>query len=352
MTRSKLISMFFIGLLIFIVLQVFMIFSPFAKVIFGAAILTFCFYPLFVKFKRLLKKHDTLAAVLMTVFIFLVVIPPVIGVIVSLTGQVIELGQSVSDYILKGELSRLIDSVRSTSLIQGIETRIGAWEPLKQNIAQWVLGSVRSLGNFMTAQAGVITRNVLLFMVNMLFTFFLVFVFLRDSEKIYSFFYQLAPLEERNKKAIFNEINGTFSAVIRGQLLTSLVQSILLGIVFAVLGLPLPIFFAGVTFIASLIPVVGASSVWIPFVIYLAAVHEYGRALALLLLGAFLISFIDNLLKPALIGEKTKLPYFLLFFGILGGLKLYGFLGIFLAPAVLSLFFALAKIFKEEYLLR
>jgi len=344
--------MFFIGLLVFIVLQVFMIFSPFVKVIFGAAILTFCFYPLYVRLRRLLKKHDALAAILMTVFIFLVVIPPVIGIIVSLTGQVIELGQFVSDYIRKGELGRLIDSVRNSPAMQSVEARLGAWEPLKQNIAQWVLGSVKSLGNFMTAQAGVITRNVLLSVVNVFFTFFLVFVFLKDSDKIYNFFYQLAPLEERNKRAIFNEINGTFSAVIRGQLLTSLVQSVMMGAVFAILGLPLPIFFAGVTFIASLIPIVGASSVWVPFVIYLAVIHEYGRALALFLLGALLISFIDNLLKPALIGEKTKLPYFLLFFGILGGLKLYGFLGIFLAPAVLSLFFALAKIFKEEYLLR
>ncbi|MCM8776188.1 MAG: AI-2E family transporter, partial [Candidatus Omnitrophica bacterium] len=62
-------------------------------------------------------------------------------------------------------------------------------------------------------------------------------------------------------------------------------------------------------------------------------------------------SMIDNVLKPALIGEKTKLPYFLLFFGILGGLRIYGLMGIFLAPVILSIFFALIKIYQEEYLL-
>ena len=66
--------------------------------------------------------------------------------------------------------------------------------------------------------------------------------------------------------------------------------------------------------------------------------------------GVFFISLIDNILKPAIIGEKTKLPYFLLFFGMLGGLKVYGLMGIFLAPVVLSLFFALIRIYREKYL--
>ena len=67
--------------------------------------------------------------------------------------------------------------------------------------------------------------------------------------------------------------------------------------------------------------------------------------------GAFVISLVDNFLKPTLIGKKTKLPYLLLFLGILGGLRVYGFMGIFLAPAVLSLFFVLIKIYQEEILI-
>jgi predicted PurR-regulated permease PerM len=74
------------------------------------------------------------------------------------------------------------------------------------------------------------------------------------------------------------------------------------------------------------------------------------KAVILFVFGAFVISVIDNVMKPALIGEKTRLPYFLLFFGILGGLKLYGLMGIFIAPVVLSLFFALVKIYQEKFL--
>ena len=89
---------------------------------------------------------------------------------------------------------------------------------------------------------------------------------------------------------------------------------------------------------------------WVSFVIYLVIIQSYIKAVILFLLGTFLISLIDNFLKPALIGKRTKLPYFLMFLGILGGLKLYGLSGIFLAPILLSLFFALIQIYREEYL--
>ncbi len=112
----------------------------------------------------------------------------------------------------------------------------------------------------------------------------------------------------------------------------------------------LPIFFAALTFLAALVPVFGTPLVWFPFVIYLICLQQYGKAAALFFLGAFGISLIDNFLKPVLIGKKTRLPYLLLFLGILGGLQVYGLVGIFLAPAVLSFFFSLIKIYREKFL--
>jgi predicted PurR-regulated permease PerM len=82
----------------------------------------------------------------------------------------------------------------------------------------------------------------------------------------------------------------------------------------------------------------------------LITLGRHGKAAILFIFGALVISLIDNLMKPALIGERTRLPYFLLFFGIFGGIKLYGLMGIFIAPVVLSLFFALVKIYQEKYL--
>jgi predicted PurR-regulated permease PerM len=98
-----------------------------------------------------------------------------------------------------------------------------------------------------------------------------------------------------------------------------------------------------------MIPVVGSATVWVPFAIYLAIGQEWGRMAALLVLGTFVISGIDNILKPLLIGHKTKLPYSLLFLGILGGVQAYGLIGVFIAPAFFSLFFVLIKIYRDKF---
>ena len=97
-------------------------------------------------------------------------------------------------------------------------------------------------------------------------------------------------------------------------------------------------------------PFLGAASVWVPLTIFLFLNHLYIQAAVLLALGLILISLLDNIIKPAIIGERTKLPYFLLFFGIMGGMKLYGLMGIFLAPVILSIFFAFIKIYREKYI--
>jgi len=84
-------------------------------------------------------------------------------------------------------------------------------------------------------------------------------------------------------------------------------------------------------------------------VIYLIVMQYYIKAVILFLFGVLVISLIDNVMKPALIGEKTRLPYFMLLLGMLGGIKIYGIIGVFLAPVVLSLFFALIKIYQKKF---
>jgi predicted PurR-regulated permease PerM len=350
MTREQFISLFFLALLIFIIYEIFEIFSPFVNAIFWSAILAFAFYPIHLKIKSWLKPRETVAALLTTLLIFLVVIPPVVVLIINLAAQAIELYQTAVKFIGEGKLGQLIDDLRAIPFIQNMEARIAEWTPLKQTAETWVLNSTRALGNFAAAQLATLTKNVFVVFLNVVLMIVLLFIFLKDGEKIYRFLYDIAPLEEENRRSIFGQINDTFSAVIRGQLLTGLVQAFLAGVVFSALGIPVPILFAVATFITALIPVLGAAAIWLPLVLYLVFQHAYIKAIILFALGAGVISLLDNVLKPAIIGEKTRLPYFLLFFGILGGLKLYGLMGIFLAPVVLSLFFALVKIYQAKYL--
>lgn len=349
MTRHQFVTFFFLALLVFVLVQTVRLFAPFFDSIFWAGILAYAFYPIYDRLRKPLKLAETFTALCMTLVIILIVMPPLAFLIVNLTGQAIDLYQLVTSYIREGGLERLIENIRSLTFIQRIEADFFKWEPLKENATSWLLNASKNIANFTITQAGTITRNIFTLALSALFTCFFIFIFLRDGNKIYRFIYQIAPLEEESKKSIFSQINGTFSAVIRGQLLTSLVQSIVSGIIYWILGLPTPIFLAAATFIATLIPFIGAAGIWIPLTIYLLTVQSFIKAGILFLFGILVISIIDNVMKPALIGEKTKLPYFLLFFGILGGLQVYGILGVFLGPLILSLFFVLVKIYQEKF---
>lgn len=350
MTRNQIVTFFFLALLIFMFYQMILLFSPFFSAIFGSIILAFAFYPLYVRLNKVVTKPDWLAALIMTIGIILIVAPPCIALVVNLANQAIELYQNITNYIREGNLEKLIDQIRTMPLIQKVESHLFQWDPLKENTTNLVINTSRNIANFSIAQAGVFTKNIFVISLNALFMCFFVFIFLKDGQKIYEFFYQIAPLEEPNKGTIFSQINATFAAVIRGQLLTSLIQSLIAGITYWLLGIPAPIFFAIATFMGTIIPFIGATGVWLPLVIYLFVLQSYAKAIILFLVGLLLISTIDNIIKPALIGKGAKLSYFLLLFGILGGLQIYGIIGAFLGPLILSTFFVLINIYRENYL--
>ncbi len=349
MKRENFISYFFIIALIFIVYLVFRIFSPFFSAMFWSAVLAFAVYPVYAPLRNRFPNQGTLTAIVMTLLVFVLIILPLAMILINVTTQAIETSQWVYSYIREGRLETLIENVRATNWIQKIETRIVQWDVLKQNLTSWLLAAAKNGGNYTAAQVGTFTKNIFFFLLNFFFMFFLTFVFFKHGMNIYNFIYQVAPFEKGTKDALFQQINDTFTAVIRGQILTSVTQAFTAGITFWLLGLPVPVFFAFLLFMTSLIPILGAASIWVPLVIYLVLSQLYLKAIILGVVGVLGISLLDNIMKPAIIGERTKLPYFLLFFGIMGGLKFFGLTGIFLAPVVLSLFFALIKIYREKY---
>jgi len=350
MNRRQLISIFFIALLLYILFNVGFILSPFAGPISWGMIIAFTFYPLYEKIRKISGQNSTLAASVITALLLLALTPLVVFAFFLAVRETIHLYDWLTEFIQNGNAERLYEKIRAMWIFQKVESlRLSPWDSLGTQLNQWLLSSFGTLGNFVLQHLTLITKNVIQATLNFFLTFFVIFFLFRDGHRIYNFIYEITPLDDEHKKEIFGQLSETFSATLRGQLFTSLAQGVLLGIVFWVLRLPLPVFFAAVAFMASMIPVVGVATIWVPFVIFLFITQEYARAVALLVLGAVVISGIDNVLKPLLIGQKTKLPYSLLFLSILGGLQVYGFLGIFLAPAVLSLFFVLIKIYRNNF---
>jgi predicted PurR-regulated permease PerM len=350
MNRTQLVSLFFIVLLIFIVAQVVMILLPFASPMFWAAIVAFAFYPLHARVRARLGGHENRSALATTGLILLLIVPLSVYVILSIASESFKFYSMMMDFVTTHKLEALIDQIRSMPFVHRLDEIALRWNVTHDDYRVWIVNGAKSLGNYAVLKASLITRDILFLPLHLFLTVFLVFFFLRDGGKIYRFVYDATPMEEEHKRDVFRQITDTFDAVIRGQLLTAFAQAGLAGVIFIALGLPLPFLLAVLTFLAALIPVLGGALVWGPGVAYLAMNGHIMKAGILFICGAFGISLIDNFLKPVLIGEKTKLPYLLLFLGILGGFQVYGLMGMFLAPTVLSLFFVLIKIYNAKFL--
>jgi predicted PurR-regulated permease PerM len=350
MKKEQIVSGFFIGLLVLIVFQSCLIFAPFFQPIFWASILAFMFYPVHEMFLRWCGGRKNLAAFVTSLGVVCLVTPFVMVVVFTMSEQLIELVQSLLRFVEEGSLKAALERLRELPLIQAMESNVFKLKFLENSLRDWLIKYSNLMGDYVVEQIGAATKNLALFSLGALLTIALVFVFLRDGRSIYRYFYDIAPLDKAAKKAVFGQITETFAAVIRGQILTALAQAVVAGIIFHLLSLPLAIVGAALTFLASLLPIGGVAIVWVPITVSLCVLGEYGRAVALFFFGIFVISLIDNFLKPALIGERTKLPYFLLFLGILGGVQIYGIAGIFLAPIIISLFFTVTKIYREKYL--
>ena len=342
--QNQIVAVFFFAFLLFVMWQLGVVFSPFFRPIFWACILTFAFYPMY---KWLLSRLGRPAAAsgITTAILLVIVIVPAIFVAWNLITQTVELADKVSRW----EVRETVESIKNTTLIQRLYDQAARFGPIRQGLKEWPAEFMKTVGAYATSQIAALTKNVFVMAFNLILVVFMLFFLFRDGEKIYEFVHRLVPMEKKDKEAVFSKINDTFASVIRGQFLTSLFQGTITGVAFFMLGLPAPVFFAFATFICTLIPVLGAASVWGPFAVYLYRRQESVAAPALAAIGVLLISAIDNVIKPILIGERMKIPIFLLFIGVLGGLRAYGMLGMFLGPLFIALFFVLAKIYQDRY---
>jgi predicted PurR-regulated permease PerM len=158
---------------------------------------------------------------------------------------------------------------------------------------------------------------------------------------------EMLPLERSQSEEIFTRTRDVIDASLYGVLVIAMIQGALGGLAFWVLGLPSAIVWAVVMIFLSMIPMAGAFIVWVPAAIYLAATGHWVKALILVAWGVLVIGTIDNFLRPKLVGEKTRLHELFIFFSVLGGLKVFGVLGIVLGPVVLAITLALLDVFRQ-----
>ncbi|HEX8501270.1 MAG TPA: AI-2E family transporter [Pyrinomonadaceae bacterium] len=185
------------------------------------------------------------------------------------------------------------------------------------------------------------------FVVEVFFVIFTMYYLFRDGERMREAAYDMVPLSGPQAREIFDRTGEVISASVYGVLVIAVIQGVLGGLAFWALGLPSPLLWGVVMIFLSMIPMLGAFIVWVPAAVYLALTGHWVSAVILAVWGGLFIGSVDNFLRPKLVGERTRLHELLVFFSVLGGLQVFGVLGIVLGPVIVAITIALLDVLRQ-----
>jgi predicted PurR-regulated permease PerM len=314
---------------------------PFIGVLEWAAVLVIVFYPVH---KRLAKKirRRGVSALLSCLLVIIVIVLPLALLTMALAD---ELRQVVPN--LPPQLAQLGNT--QTPVVG----KVSAWihDSLgvdMQRSQEFMLEQLKRSGEMMLGLSLSLMTNIVGGIVKAFFVVFTMYYLFRDGEKIVKALPGALPLSNHQSNAILGRISQVVSASVYGVVAIAMLQGLLGGLAFWVLGVPSPILWAVVLAFVCMIPVAGSFFVWLPASIYLVMTGHWTKALLLVLWGALVISTVDNFLRPKLIKNQTKLPELFVFFSVLGGMSVFGLLGIVLGPVVLAITLGLLDTFRHD----
>jgi predicted PurR-regulated permease PerM len=348
-TRQHLFVAAFFLILAGLLSLLFSLIEPFLRSFVWATILVMVFHPLHARLRHWTGWGDNARALLATLLVLACILLPGAFVALNLGKEVPRayafLASTPWD-ALSRKLVASLQGLMAGSLPQGLGMDPAqAAELLQKNVA----AALQSSSAFILEKVTGVFKNLLGFLLQALFTSVALFFFFRDGSRLSLRLVELIPMEPVHRDKVVRTLSVTVTAVVRAIFINALAQGVMAGTGFALAGVPLPILLGLLVFVASFIPFLGAGAVWVPAVIWLFFQDQVLAGFGLLAWG-LVISTVDNIIKPWLIGAEAKLPVFWLFFSTLGGLKVYGFLGIFLGPILLSLGMAFLSIYREVYL--
>lgn len=318
--------------------------KPFVKPIVFAAVMAIVFYPMHARISARVRGQN-LAALLSTLAVLIIVFIPVAGLGSAVTREMSQAYESLSlrsaagggwvPYVTQ-ELQKPLNLIGRHVDLSGLNLRA----ELQSRLEQLSAGIVRSVAQVAT--------NLGSFLFDTAISFFTLFFLFREGRRLRRTIADVLPLDKARTERLFTSISDTIVANVYGVLAVALAQGFLMGVSFLVLGLNSPILWGMVTAVCSLIPLVGTALVWLPATAILAASGHWVKALILLGWSAGFVSMVDHAVRPYVIGGRAKMNTLFVFFSLLGGIKAFGILGVFVGPLVVSITFALLSILREE----
>ncbi len=339
--------------MIAVLILAFFIIRPFVGAILISLVLAYIFYPAY-KFINKKIKNKNAASFIATIIVIFLILVPFFFILNAVSREALSLYSTSKDKLFTGEffagecVKETEDlSCKITNFFRGAFSHPQIQPYLEKTIKDATTFFVEKIRDFLFS----IPAKVLNFFVMI----FVVFFLFRDGKGFVEKVEGLLPLKKAHKKKVFVKLNDAAFAVIYGSIIVAIIQGTLGGIGFFAVGIKNPLMWAVMMMFFALVPFVGTATIWLPasliliFSGYLASdTMTIIKGFALLVYGTFVISFIDNLIKPKIIGDRAKVHPVLILLGVIGGIHFFGFVGIVIGPIIFALLATFIKIYEEE----
>ncbi|WP_243313019.1 AI-2E family transporter [Fundidesulfovibrio agrisoli] len=348
--QEQIYSFFLLGILAVSLYFAFQVLTPFLHNILIAIILASLFHPLQGRLNKDLKGRKTLAALISTLTVTLVIVLPTLFFLGALLGQAAVSIGALQNWLKGAHLSTWLSSETFTPYITWVNEHF-PWLEIdlnKLNLQGSLLDLSRRLGQMMIDSGTKILGNFIGIGLDFAIMLFVLFFLFRDGDAMLVQLKHLSPLHDSQEDRILRRMRDVARSVVVGSFLVAVCQGVAGGIGLYIVGIP-ALFWGAMMGFASLIPVVGTLLIWGPAAIYLLIVGDWKGALILTGWGAVIVSGIDSVVRPLLMQGQAQMSTFWVFLSIIGGIKYFGPLGILYGPMILALAMVMLTIYADEY---
>lgn len=319
---------------------------PFWSILVLAFLLTNLFRPLYLFFNRRLS--EGFASFLTCLLIIAIVFIPLTFFVTSLTDETLSLYKWGRDSQVALKLQQYLQESSSVHRVQNQLKEMGFTIETNQLIDGFTYLVKRS-GFFLYSQAQSWATNVLQFLFSFFIMILVIFFLLIDQPRLIAYMVKISPLPEEDNRLLIARFQEIANAILKGNGICGLIQGVLGGLIFYILHLNSPLLWGSVMTVLAFLPIFGIGLVMVPTALFLAISQSLSLGLFVLLYYAILSFTMEYLIKPKLVGTEVKMHTLLVFLSIIGGLSVYGIMGIIYGPLIITAFLTLSDMYLKRY---
>ena len=325
-TQKRLGTALFYGIIAVLAYLVFRVFEPFLAALAWAIILVVFFFPLYERLAR--KWGMTTAAVASTIGVTIILIVPTILIMIAFVRQGYQAVQSIQSEVVGGHFQWVNDLwTRLVQRFPEVET---------SDLGSTLRRYGEQSASYVAGQIGAVLRHTAVFLFHLSVTILAMFYLFRDGPSLVVRLRELLPFEDVHRTRMIQESRDLIFASVTSSVVAAAAHGLLGGLAFGLTGIGSPVFWGVMMGFFSLVPVVGSALIWVPAVISLMLGGHIAKGIALALICSVIVGMIDNIIRPWLISGRAEMGGLVVFISVLGGISVFGMLGVVLGPVVVA----------------